>query len=68
MGPGLFAMPGTRAARQQQHARQQDRIPCLQNRLENVREIEVGMGIHGIKIEALATRKLRPREPTLAGE
>ena len=66
--PGLFAMPGTRAAWQQQQARQQARIQCLQNRLENVREIKESMDIHGPKIEGLAARKLRAREPELAGE
>lgn len=66
--PGLFAMPGTRAAWQQQQARQQARIQCLQNRLENVREIKEGMDLHGPRIEVLAARKLRAREPELAGE
>lgn len=66
--PGLFAMPSTRAAWQQQQARQKARIQCLQNRLENVREIKEGMDLHGPKIEVLAARKLRAREPELAGE
>ena len=66
--PGLFAMPGTRAAWQQQQARQQARIQCLQNRLENVREIKESMDLHGPRIEVLAARKLRSREPELAGE
>ena len=54
--PGLLAMPSTRAAWQQQQARQQARIQCLQNRLENVREIKEAMDLHGPKIEVLAAR------------
>lgn len=68
MRPGLLAMPGTRATWQQQQARQQARIQCLQNRLENVREIKEGMDIHGPKIEMLAARKLRVQEPELVAE
>ena len=43
-------------------------IQRLQNRLEHVREIKEDMGLHGPKIEELAVRKLRLKEPDLAGE
>ena len=43
-------------------------IQRLQNRLEHVREIKEEMGLHGPKIEELAVRKLRLKEPDLAGE
>ena len=61
-------MQSTRPAGQQQQARKKARTQCLQNRLENVREIKEGMDLHGPKIEVLAAVKLRAREPELAGE
>jgi hypothetical protein len=66
--PGMFALPGTWAKWQRQVAQQQNIIQRLQVRLETVREIKDGMGIHGPRIEELATRKLRAQEPELAGE
>lgn len=65
--PGIFALPGTRAKWQQQLQQRQSAMQRLQGRLEAVREIKEGMGVHGSRIEELATRKLRAQEPELAG-
>lgn len=46
--------------------KQQRIIQRLQDRLEAVREITEGMGVHGPRLEELATRKLRAQEPGLA--
>lgn len=48
---------------QQQHTMQR-----LHGRLESVREIKEGMGLHGPRIDELAIRKLRAQEPELARE
>jgi hypothetical protein len=64
----MLALPGTRAKWQQQMQQQQGAMQRLQARLENVREIKEEMGVHGPRIEELATRKLRAQEPELAGE
>jgi chromosome segregation ATPase len=66
--PGLIALPGNRARWQQQLQQQQSTMQRLQGRLEIVREIKDGMGVHGPRIEELATRKLRHQEPGLASE
>ncbi len=63
---GLFLRPGRRAAWEQGQAKRQATIQRLQNRLEHVREIKEDMGLHGPKIEELAVRKLRMKEPDLA--
>jgi BarA-like signal transduction histidine kinase len=64
--PGILALPGARAKWQQKMQQQQSTMQRLQGRLETVREIKEGMGIHGPRIEELATRKLRVQEPELA--
>lgn len=66
--PGVFSRSGTKAAWQTQQMQQQARLQSLHGRLEAVREIKDGMGIHAPKIEELATRKLRGKEPGLASE
>jgi len=66
--PGLLALPGTRAKWQFQLQRQQAALQRLHDRLENIREIKDGMGVHAPKIEELSSRKLRLQEPALAGE
>lgn len=66
--PGMFSRAGTKAAWQAQQMQQQARLQSLHGRLEAVREIKDGMGIHAPKIEELATRKLRAQEPGLASE
>ena len=63
--PDRFWVPGTKRALQtQQHAR----LQMLHNRLETVREIKEGMGLHSPKIEELATRKMRADNPKLASD
>lgn len=66
--PGLIALPGTRARWQQQLQQQQRTMQRLQGRLEAVREIKDGMGVHAPRIEELATRKLRRADPVMAAE
>lgn len=66
--PGMLALPGARAKWQQQMQQQQFVMQRLQGRLEVAREIKDGMGVHGPRIEELATRKLRAQEPELARE
>ena len=66
--PGLLALPGARAKWQRQLQNQQSVMQRLQGRLENVREIRDGMGIHAFRIEELAMRKLRAQEPGLVAE
>ena len=57
--PGLLALPGQRTRWQSQVQQQQALLQRLHTRLENVREIKEGMGVHAPRIEELATRKLR---------
>jgi hypothetical protein len=63
--PGFLSRPGARAAWQAQLQQQQATLQRLQSRLEVVREIKEGMGVAGPKLEELAARKLRHREPEL---
>lgn len=64
--PGLLSRPGAKRAWQAQQAQQQARLHTLHNRLEAVREIKDGMGIHGPRVEEMATRKMRAENPELA--
>lgn len=64
--PGFLAMPGARQAWEAQQSQQQQVLQKLNERLEAVREIHAGMGVHGPKIEDLAERRFRMREPELA--
>lgn len=66
--PGLLALPGQRTRWQSQVQQQQALLQRLHTRLENVREIKEGMGVHAPRIEELATRKLRAEQPELAEE
>lgn len=66
--PGLLALPGQRTRWQSQVQQQQALLQRLHTRLENVREIKEGMGVHTPRIEELATRKLRAEQPELAEE
>jgi len=66
--PNIFALPGARAKWQQQMQQQKSTMQHLQGRLESVREIKEGMGIHGSRIEELATRKFRAQEPELVSD
>ncbi len=66
--PGVLVLPGTRRAWQDQIAHQHSRLQVMQARLEAVREIRDGMGLHSPKIEELAERKLRRNEQELTNE
>jgi len=64
--PGLFSRLGAQV--RQNQVTQQGILQRLQDRLEAVREIKEGMGVYSPRIEELATRKLRAKEPGLARE
>ena len=64
--PGMLTLPGTRAKWNDGIQQQQASMLRLQGRLEMVREIKDAMGLYGPRIEELATRKLRDKEPELA--
>lgn len=66
--PGMLALPNTKAKWYAQVAQVQASMQRLQNRLESVREIKEGIGIHGPKIEAVAAQKLAYREPELTDD
>ena len=66
--PGRLSLPGSKRAWQNQQAQQQARLQTLHARLEAVREIKEGMGLHSPKIEELATRKMRAENPELAAD
>lgn len=66
--PGMLSRPSTKAAWQDRQLQQQARLQSLQGRLEAVREIKEGMGVHSPRIEELATRKLRASEPGLTAD
>jgi hypothetical protein len=66
--PGFLSLPGTKRAWQIRQEQQQGRLQCLYSRLESVREIKEGIGLHSPKIEELAVRKLRGEQPELAEE
>ena len=66
--PGRLSLPGSKRAWQNQQAQQQARLQTLHARLEAVREIKEGMGLHSPKIEELATRKMRAENPELASD
>ena len=66
--PGFLSMPGTRKAWQASQAQQQGRLQTLHARLETVREIKEGMGLHSPRVEELATRKMRAENPELAAD
>lgn len=66
--PGFLSMPGTRKAWLASQAQQQGRLQTLHARLETVREIKEGMGLHSPRVEELATRKMRAENPELAAD
>jgi len=66
--PGLLSLPGTKRAWQAQQVQQQARLQALHNRLEAVREIKGGMGVHSPRVDELATRKMRAANPELASD
>jgi hypothetical protein len=66
--PGLLTLANTKQKWVARQSQQQTRLQVLHNRLDFVRELKVGMGMHSPKLEALAERKLRKHDPTLAQE
>ncbi len=64
--PGRLALPNTKRAWAEQEQQSAQRLQQLSARLEHVREIRDGMGLHAPKIDELATRKLRIKNPELA--
>lgn len=66
--PGRLSLPGTRQGWHNQQLQQQARLQALFARLEAVREIKEGMGLHSPKLEELATRKMRAEHPELASD
>lgn len=64
--PGFISLPGQKAKWQSQVQQQLALVNRLQNRLETVKEIHDGMGLHGPKIHELATAKVRHDKPELA--
>lgn len=66
--PGLLAMPNTKQQWVNRKSQQQARLQVLHNRLDSVRELKEGMGLHSPKLEELAERKLRKHDPFLAQE
>jgi hypothetical protein len=66
--PGFLALPGTHQLWQQKMQQQQNTLQKLRGRLEAVREIKEGMGLHCPRIEELAAHKLRFKAPDMASE
>ncbi|MGJ0637218.1 IncP plasmid survival protein KfrC family protein [Xenorhabdus bovienii] len=67
--PGLLALLGKKAKQwQSQLQQQQHSLQRLHGRLETIREIKDGMGIHSPRVEELATRKMRRENPELAAD
>lgn len=66
--PGLMSLPGARNEWQVSQGRQQARLQTLHTRLDTVREIKEGMGLHSPRIEELATRKMRADNPELSAD
>ena len=64
--PGMLSLPGARAKWNDGIQQQQASMLRLQDRLEMVRELKNGMGLYRPRIEELAERKLRDKEPELA--
>lgn len=65
---GFLALPVTRQIWQQKLQQQQNTLQKLRGRLEAVREIKEGMGLHCPRIEELAAHKLHFKEPGMASE
>ena len=63
-----FLCPALSEPGRNQQAQQQARLQTLHARLEAVREIKEGMGLHSPKIEELATRKMRAENPELVSD
>lgn len=66
--PGRISLPGARQKWAQQVQREQNTIQRLQRRLEGIKEIREGMGLHSPRVEELALRKLRAESPQLVND
>lgn len=66
--PGRISLLGTRQKWAQQVQREQNAIQRLQRRLEGIKEIREGMGLHSPRVEELAFRKLRAESPQLVDD
>jgi hypothetical protein len=64
--PGFISLPASRVRWQQQVQQKTNTVNLLRGRLETVREIKDGMGIHSPRIEEMAARKVRAQNPELA--
>ena len=66
--PDFLSLPSTKRAWQTRQAQCRARLQVLHHRLDAVREIKDGMGLHSPKVEELATRKMRAENPELASD
>ena len=64
--PGVFSLPSTRRAWEATQANRKERIHQLKKRQNTVREIRTGMSASAPRIEELAARKMRARNPKMA--
>lgn len=63
--PSMLSLPSTKRRWQEQVQNQNSSIARLHSRLDTVREIKEGMGVHSSRVEDLAARKLRREDPDL---
>lgn len=66
--PGALSTPGRRREWQATESRHRARLQTLTLRLDHVREIKDGMGLHAPRVEEMATRKMRSENPELASD
>jgi len=64
--PGILSLPSQKAKWQSQVQQQQALVSRLHSRLDTVKEIHEGIGLHGTRIEELAAAKVRHDRPLLA--
>jgi len=64
--PGLLSRLSAKRAWQNQQIQQRARLQSLRVRLEVIYEIKGRVGLHSPKVEELATRKMRAKNPELA--
>ena len=66
--PNILSLPKTKRLWQGQVTQQKSSIARIEGRLTNVKDIKSSMGLHEPRIEELASRKLRLKEPNLFKE
>ena len=64
--PGMFSLPGKKRAWRAKSVREEAKLQTLHNCLEVVREIRKGTDPRAPRIEELATRRMRAKNPELA--